>query len=435
MVARPSYDNFTQRLLDSYSGLAFAKPPVRDVPAKLETLMQNLDLNQSNDIDVAQTIVEEMLTTGRVGVLADISNGGILEPVNGVLADKYFRPYIKIYNNESIINWRATNNKTSLVVLREMVEVVVSEFEVEEVEEFLVLALDEQGYYYTRRYRVDKDNIQINTQEPRYITQHGSKMSYIPFWCATPTKLTLTPSKPPLYDVASCNLSHIKLKADFYHSLWFTVPTPYGSGIGQHEIENFKIGSTELRFFEQPQAKLNYLEFTGAGLTSLKEELETIKKTIGQLGAEFLRDTSNSAESTDTVSMRTSADRATLISVIDTSSRLITSALQEMCKWLNVPSEDVSYKINTDYSLTEMSPQMLTAITQMNQVGLYSDYDIYTALKKGEMIDEALTFQDWLEYRESSSINNPIMSASPVEDNKPTDTSLITSLRSKLGLK
>jgi hypothetical protein len=56
-------------------------------------------------------------------------------------------------------------------------------------------------------------------------------------------------------------------------------------------------------------------------------------------------------------------------------------------------------------------------------------------LKKGEMIDEALTFQDWLEYRESSSINNPIMSASPVEDNKPTDTSLITSLRSKLGLK
>ena len=408
MVARPSYDGFVMRVLDGYTGLSFSKSPTYDVPSKLETLMQDLDLNDSNDVDMAQTIVNEIFITSRVGVLVDYSNGGISEPVNGAVAEQYLRPYMKIYTNESIINWKIKNNQTSLVVLSEMVDIDINEYEVETVEEFLVLALDEAGYYFTRRYRLDKDKKEVLVQAPIYITQNNQKMRYIPFWCATPMKLDIEPSKPPLYDMASCNLSHIKLKTDLYHALWFTIPTPYGSGISNHK-DAITIGASEFQLFDHPQAKLQYLEFTGAGLAPIKEELETIKRTIGQLGAEFLRETSNSQESTDTVAMRTAGDRATLISVIDTASRLMTVALKEMARWLNVDSESVSYKINTDYSLTEMNPQMITAITAMHQTGIYSDYDMFTALKKGEMIDETLTFSDWMDYRESSSVNNPMV--------------------------
>ena len=109
------------------TGLAFSKAPSVDVPSKLEALMQDLDLNNSNDVDMAQTIVNEIFITSRVGVLVDYSNGGISEPVNGAVAEQYLRPYMKIYTNESIINWKTRNNQTSLVVLSEMVDIDINE--------------------------------------------------------------------------------------------------------------------------------------------------------------------------------------------------------------------------------------------------------------------------------------------------------------------
>lgn len=388
MIARPAFDNFTSRVLDAYTGLAFAKQPFIDIPSKLDLLMSDIDLNDSTHIDLAQEVVSELFTAGRVGVLVD------------VLQDT---PFAKIYPNESIINWRTTNNQLSLVVLREKVEAPINEFQVEYIEEYLVLALDEEGKYYARRYRL-KEEKSVQIGEPLYITQNGQKMDYIPFFVANPASLSIEVSKPPLFDISSQNISLLKLKTDLYHGYFFTIPTPYGVGISNQDFQ-FSIGVTEAHIFERPDSDLRYLEFKGEGLSQIKTELQEIKKDMAALGAEFLRDTSNSNESTETVAMRTSADRATLISIVDTASRLMTKVIQEMAKWKGLNPNEVSYKINTDYNLTNIDAQLLNAYAQLHQTAIISDYDMYHILRKGEVIDEELTFRDWLEYKQNSSVS------------------------------
>jgi hypothetical protein len=419
MIARPAFDNFTNRVLSAYTGLAFAKPPVVDVPTKLEPLMDNMNFAKATHEDMSYSFMREVFITGRVGALVNVRDD---------------RPYTTTYPHESIINWRVKNDILEMVVLREMVEAYVNEYEYDLVEEYLVLALDENGKYYTRRYQVNEDGQEFETQEPTLVTQRGATMDYIPFYVATPNKLDIVPAKPPLFDLSVQNLSLMKLKTELYHSLFYVAsPTPYGVGIDDENF-TFSLGATEIHTFSNPDAKLSYLEFEGQGLQAITNELSEIKKDMSVNGASFLKDSSQSRESTETVQMRNSADNATLISISTTVSRLMVKCLEEMAKWAGADSENITYQINTDYNLSTADAQLLKAYSEFHQMGIISDYDMYYILQKNEVIDQELTYEDWLEYKENSEVNTMMSLPPKKETPKNDDTSLVATLRDKLGI-
>ena len=67
-------------------------------------------------------------------------------------------------------------------------------------------------------------------------------------------------------------------------------------------------------------------------LTHYFTEMESCKQSMASLGAEFLRNNSSKVEAAETVALRSSADRATLISVADTVSRGIEIAFEFVFK-------------------------------------------------------------------------------------------------------
>ena len=401
MISRPSFDNFTGKMLDGLTGLVFAKTPVYELPQKTESYIKSIDLGTNNDVDIAQILLEEVLVTSRAGILVDLSNTTINEPVNGAVIEKLnIRPYAKIYKNESIINWRYENNKLVMVVLKEVVEDWEDEFTTKSKTHYRVLSLTENGYL-SRVFELEgKDTKLISSVYP---TMNGKSMDFIPFIPINPMNLDIIPSKPPLYDMAVTNLSSHKLKIDLYHALYFTVPTPYGSGIEDKDLQ-ITIGATELHLFSNPNAKLQYLEFHGDGLKNITTEIEECKKSMAALGNEFLRDRTRGVEAAETVAMRTSGDRATLQSVSDTVSRAMTLMFKYFAMWLNEPTENISYKLNTDYSLTTANPQMINAYAQLHTLGLYSDYDFFYRMKQIGEIDETLTFEDWQSRRDTQGV-------------------------------
>jgi hypothetical protein len=91
--------------------------------------------------------------------------------------------------------------------------------------------------------------------------------------------------------------------------------------------------------------------------------------------------------------MKTAGQRATIIQIADTVSRGIEKALNIIAQWQGDNTLQV-FKLNTDYNLAEMNPQLMTAMFTGNQIGLVPLEDIYDNLKKGEMT-KFETFEDW----------------------------------------
>lgn len=433
MLNRPVFEGFTQRTLDGLSGLVFSKSPTQEVSTKLESLFENIDLDNSTLTDIAQDTVSDVLSVGRLGLLVDMASVDTQGMTAAEVELLNVRPYIKKYTTENIINWKYENiNNTqvlTMVVLKETKEVWSDEFTSDLVDVYRVLSLQE-GIYTVRVFEEGENGFM--SSEPIYPKMNGNAMNEIPFISITPTSLTLTPEKPPLYDLAKVNMTHFKTNVDYYHGMHFTaLPTPYGSGVQMGENETLAIGSTSFHMFPDPDAKLAYLEFEGDGLQTLEREKSTLKETMVTLGSNMLQSDKKVAEAENTLAIRNAGQNATLISTADTVSRGITKALQIMNAWIG-GTDEVSYKLNTDYNLTQMDAPTMTAMVNAWMSGAFSKKDLYTNLKKGELIEDNKTYE---EYQADIEEDTPTLTVSPIKaPNKTEDKSTLQSIREKMGI-
>lgn len=443
-LQRATYFNATQRTLDALSGFVFSKAPQYDVPPAIEALFEDITLDGKTMTDFAELIVSENIAVGRVGILVDMPSVNT-KGLNSLDVERMnIRPSMKYYQTENIRNWRETtiNGRLmpNLIVLSESYEEwtgFISEIKTR----YRELSLDEEGYY---RQRVFLDEQLEDLVEAEYYPlMNGSKMKYIPFVPITPQNLQLDPVKSPLLDLAKVNVSQFRNKVDYEHALHFTaLPTPYISGYQQPmEGEKISIGSTSFHCFPDPNAKMAYLEFTGQGLASLEKVIEAKANEMAMLGARLLTDEKKSAESTNTVEIRTAGERAVLISLANTCSRGLEKALTIMSDWMGIhtgrsvqgwySAPDIQYQLNTDYLLHTIEPQMITQLIAGWQAGALSKQELFKALQKGEIIEAEKTFE---EHETEIEIEAPQLSVPPTTEPKTGETGLVAQLRKALRL-
>ena len=407
---RAVFEGYSQRVSDGLTGLLFAKAPKVEVPKKVENRFTNFDLKGSTLTDVVQNISSEVVELGRVGVLVDMGREETIK-----------RPYASVYPTETIINWRHQNinnqNVLTMVVLQESESKWITDFDEEQIVIYRVLFLKD-GIYEQHIYRpTQNEKGQDNGYSIEIITplMNGKPLTYIPFVSITPEKLTIEPCKPPLLDLARVNIAHFKLNVDYYHGMHFTaLPTPYGSGIQAKEGTSFHIGSTNFTWYSNPQAKLAFLEFGGKGLETLENEKTKLIESMVILGSNMLQGDKKVAEATQTVAMRSAGQNAILISMAGTISRGITKVLQIMTEW-SLLNDTVSYSLNTDYNLTEISPQMVKEMITGRTLGEIPRKVLFDTLKKGEMLTDEITFD---EFETMLSDEAPIVNTSALPSGK-----------------
>jgi len=433
-VNRAVFENFTARTLDGVSGLIFSKAPQIELGTQLTAYSDNIDLDSSTLTDLAQVVVAEVATVGRCGLLVDMPNINT-EGMTQADVDKLnIRPYMKIYKSESIINWRTEtiNNVTalSMVVLYETYDKWLNEFESESMGRYRVYSL-QSGACTVRTFEKSNDNFIMTSDVP--LIMNGKQLDFIPFVSITPDNLTITPAKSPLYDLAKVNINYFATAVDYGHGAHYTaLPTAYVAGHQMGQGESIKLGSTSAHVFQNPQARMEFLEFKGDGLQTLERKMQSAKQSMAVLGARMLQpETAQIAE--NTMAMRTSGERAIIISIADTCSRGIKKALEIMAMWSN-DNGTVEFKLNTDYNLTTMDAQTLTALVTSWQMGALSERELFINMQKGELIGEEVTFE---EHQGEIEEATPSMSVTPTKEpkqNSEGDTSLIETLRTKLGL-
>ena len=390
---RAAFFNATGRTLDALTGLIFAKNPQWQLPTAIERYADDITLTDTNLREFAEQIVEQQIAVGRVGIMVDYPADA---PTNISIAAAEalnIRPFLRWYNAESIINWRSTFIRgvevLTMVVLKETVEVRQDEFTTDDVEQYRVLDLTDEGY----RVRVMREDGALLSEA--YPLQRGSRMNYIPFIILGANSAAPEVQKPPLLDLVETNIGHYRNSADYEHGLHFTgLPTPYVAGVQLQDGQTLSVGSMAAWVFPDPSAKADYLEFKGDGLETLRNAMKDKEQRMAVLGARMLMNDTRGAESYGTMELRTAADRSLLASIARAASDAIAKALNIMAEWVGAPA-DCTFSLNTDYGAGKLQPQMMQQLVSAYQSDAIPLSVLFDNLQRGEIISQAMTFEEY----------------------------------------
>jgi hypothetical protein len=393
---RAMYFNATCRTIDGLTGMLFMRDAVVVAPDSMDYLLDDITMTGVTLNQLAEHVAEEVVKIGRCGVLVD--HTPTTDAVTLAQAqERGLRPYARVYIAEAIINWKtgrvAGAEELILVVLEEQYEIPEDEFTGEYKPQWRVLDLSE-GMYRQRVYRKTDKGEQVLVEE-LYPLLNGAPLSKIPFIFFGVRDNTPCVDKPPLLDLVDVNLSHYRTSADYEHGLHFTgLPTPVVTGYySDDQSAQLRIGSGTAWLLPDPAAKAFYLEFTGQGLSELREALRAKESMMATLGARILAPDKRDAESSQTATIHRAGENSVLASIAKAISLGLTRTLEITRDWAGITG-DVSIEINRDYLPNSMTAQDVQVLVQAWQVGAISHESLFDNLVRGEILGLETNFLD-----------------------------------------
>ena len=199
-VERSHLKDFTNRAVLAYLGLMWQKKPAVSVPQELEHLPI---------MDLLLKINRNQILVGRSVCLIDM-------PTESELVDqpaqKDIKPYICVYEAESLTNWHTNNQFNSsaeldFAVFNECGSYLKEDYSWEYRDKYRCLIL-ENGVYKV----VLKDGENQTTITPTY---NGNPIDFIPVTIINSSDSSAEVTDPPLMNLASESLHAYKLEADY----------------------------------------------------------------------------------------------------------------------------------------------------------------------------------------------------------------------------
>lgn len=437
-VMRSAFFAATARTVQGLAGAIMRKPPVIEVPEGMKSLLEDVTGTDVGITEFINMVIEEVLITGRCGILCD------MQAMDIEVDDMYPRPYLCLYNSESITFWLFDK---SLIVLEEvlyephpedpyhLLKVVqyreLTYLEAEEAREGDIensWELNETGqmqgprnasgiagvsdlkdegrsklqakipgppHYAVRVYRQVMGAAGWEVIELAEPTIKGLPMEEIPFVFINPVDTSPRIKKPPLLDMVNINLSHYRTSADLEHGRHFTaLPTPWVSGLMDDDEVELSIGSTTAWLLPNEHARAGFLEFTGQGLKALETALAEKESQMSALGSRMLENQKNAAEAADTVRIRQNADVFTLSTIATTVENGVSDALKYMARWLGLDESKVSVKLNKDFIDAQLDGRDLQALVAAVQAGVLSLDTFLYAMQRADILPPNVSPED-----------------------------------------
>lgn len=381
----------SDRTVKGLSGAVLRKTPTMKWPDALAALKEKIGGPGADLTLVTKKSLEEILTTGRVGLYVDAPT----EPNSD--------PYICIYYAENIINWKYEDvdgeYTLTMVVLRE------EEWEAAEDDEFYLechtyfrVCELVDGKYQVRVFEEvevqDNGEAKLEYKGGEVVTPSkvgGGGFDFIPFLFVNPSSVTADIEKPPIGDLVDVNFSHYRTSADLEHGRHFvSLPTAYIVGAGDQKV-TMQIGSAVAWMIPEPTAKVGYLEFSGEGLSSLRDGLNEKQQQMAVLGARLLEEQKKDAEAADTVKLRHAGEQSLLAGIAGSLSNALTQALRWIAFWKGRPDDSIYIKLNQDFNLAGISSDTLRSLMEGLQNGDVSFDTFFFNCERGELYPEGWT--------------------------------------------
>lgn len=394
-LKRSDFFNATWRTIAGMAGMAFRKPPTMEVPAGIEPMLADIDMAGTALDTLAKGLVEDMLEYGCFGLMVDHPPRpeGVAAITQAVAEQMGLRPVIRYYEIESVINWRyaRVNNRWQLVlvVLKEEASTAGDEFSHDAEDRYRVLDLvpNAQGAwtYRQREFRINDKGEDEQVGDDMFPLMNGRTLGEIPF------RICGEVEEPPLIDLVDANIAHYQINSDYRHGLHFTgLPTLFLAGV--QTDKNFYIGSAAAITTPDPNAKANFIEFTGQGLSETREALRALEQRMAVLGARMIADETTQAETLGGTQIKRAGENSILASIVLEVGRSIEWALGIFAAWAGA-SGTVRYEINRDFNPAGLDAQQLTALVAAVQAGQLSDRELFDLLQRHDVIEPTKDFE------------------------------------------
>ena len=380
-VKRSVFYPVADRTLRGLTGLVFRHEPVFDLPARLEPIRDNATSKCETLNTLSKTIVSELLSMGRFGLLADFPE---------FVTSSEETPYVSTYNAENIVNWTIYNVWGKAVISRvELIDDVGQEEDDQECR--LELLLDDSRYIVRRWMRNKKGNWDLMSETVPLIK--GQPLNYIPFVFANAYDLLPNPNKPPILDLVDLNLAHYRGSADYEHALFLTAqPTPWINGGLTEDRKPTSIGPGTIWMLPQ-NASAGMLEFSGKGIEAQRNAMNDKEVQMASLGARMINDSRVRNESTDTARIRGRSELALLTSVVKMAELALYRTLRTCAEWVGSP-DSLEVKFNRDWVETRMEAREIKELVASWQSGAMSFATLYENLQRGEIASVERTMEE-----------------------------------------
>jgi hypothetical protein len=400
-IGRAEFFNATGRTLEGLHGMLFRLDPTigvnRGDSEKYDDYLKNVDGKGKTIKQFISDSVKDQLATNWGGVLVDAPKDG--DKISKGDAEKNdIYPYLAYYRAEDIIKWRSeTRGRAEVIVL-----VVLQEWEPTISEDGFDVILKD------RKRVLDFDTANGNIYRQRifiegkiagtyYPQMSGKPMNFIPFYFPS-----IQPEKPMVLDLVDVNHAWYRKSADYERGLHYTsVPTPYTLGFtpqgkvtidqktGEQRTEAMqpiKLSPNKFVHFPQGCTEAGMLEYSGAGMASVKAAMTDDEERMAILGARIISAEKKGVEAADTAKIHRQGENSVLAAFANRQSKFATAYVNTYLQWCTSKTEiDMPVGINTDFDISGMTPQELTALVSAWQASGISKRVLFYNLKQGEM--------------------------------------------------
>lgn len=384
--ARANFYNATRKTAKSLVGLVFSKYPIVQASPAINTD----DINGAGVtlIQQARRALLQCLLKGRCGLLADypITDG---VKTKAELAVLQLKPAVTLYQAEQIINWRVTNRRLSLVVLRESYVSKDDGFEATVSDQLLVLRL-ENGVATAEIFR--DENLSWVSQGVNVLKDsNGKPFTELPFTFIGSDNNDADIDDSPLYDLASVNIAHYRNSADYEESVFIAgQPTLFIAGVTDDWQEHYEDNPIVLG------VRTAHLLGVGSTVDMLQAQPNTMtyeamthkEQQMIALGAKLIEP--NSSTKTATEATGDIVDSTSVLSTLANNvSDAYTKALNWCARFAGEPEQCV-VTLNTNFTSNKMTPQERAQLVAEWQSGVIT----WSEMRAKLVEDDIATIED-----------------------------------------
>jgi len=319
-------------------GLAFKNAPEVDVPFDVVTI------NGRTAEKLARDILREVLEAGDVVLVVDAPVGG---------GD----PYIVEYKAENFINYAVSDSDDSKITAAMFSESYFDEddtYQEEPIERY-------------REYRLidGKPHVRVLDEDENQIGEEVVlPFDYLPVFIAGSVDNHPSADPIPLLPVADAAEAIYQVSADYRQFLHnYGQKTPYATGVRPEEVTAILAGGFGVGAFltaENESAKFGEIGGTEGSEEAFRKAIQD-ELLIAEQYAVTISQKGDGVESAESVRMRATAKQATIVTILNSISAAITSAVECMAQWSGRGGE-VTVQLSTDFTFTEASDRLLTAL-------------------------------------------------------------------------
>jgi hypothetical protein len=369
-LTRAVFYNVAQRTLAGLAGQVFLRDPVVEVPAVLQPVVDDATGSGVPLDQLAQEATGFATGFGRLGLYVDFPSKQ-LEPETeedsaaattlAELETGEIRPTIKVVSPKDVINWRVKSRGAkkilSLVVFREDAIVDDDGFETKKKDQWRALRLDENDEYVIEIYRNKIGTAPDERFEPRDAT--GARLREIPFTFVGAVNNDPAPGVMPMYDLCSINMAHYRNSADYEEAVYMLgQPTGWFSGLTEQWVKDVLGGVVALG----SRSIIPLPVGAGAGMLQVAEN-GLAKEAMDQKEAQMLALGAKLVEGSQVQRTATEADHdnTSETSVLSSVAKNVASGIKWALQWCAVfagaPETGITYDLNTEFDLMNLTPQ------------------------------------------------------------------------------